>query len=152
MMAQIPRKVLVIVLAYNAAKTIESVLWRVPKELDQYDTEVLVLDDASVDGTFDVAKAFQEREVGYPFKLTVLTNPVNQNIGGNIKIGFRYAIRNGFDVACLIHGDGQYAPEELPRLARPIADGNADVVFGSRMMEGFRALKGGMPLYKFVGN
>ena len=52
----------------------------------------------------------------------------------------------------MIHGDGQYAPEELPTLVAPLRDGQADAVFGSRMMTRFGALKGGMPLYKFVGN
>ncbi len=52
----------------------------------------------------------------------------------------------------MLHGDGQYAPEELPRLMQPLVAGEADAVFGSRMMETFGALKGGMPLYKYVGN
>ena len=52
----------------------------------------------------------------------------------------------------MVHGDGQYAPEELPRLLEPLRDGRADAVFGSRMMTRFGALKGGMPLYKYVGN
>src|SRR5262249_56189522 len=58
----------------------------------------------------------------------------------------------GFDVVAMVHGDAQYAPEELPRLLQPLRDGTADAVFGSRMMTRFGALKGGMPLYKFVGN
>ena len=52
----------------------------------------------------------------------------------------------------MVHGDGQYAPEELPSLVAPLRDGRADAVFGSRMLTRFGALKGGMPLYKFVGN
>jgi glycosyltransferase involved in cell wall biosynthesis len=56
------------------------------------------------------------------------------------------------DVVVLLHGDGQYAPEEIPRMVAPILADNADVVFGSRMMQRSKAIKGGMPLYKFIGN
>ncbi len=88
-----------------------------------------------------------------PFPLfTVLFNPVNQGYGGNQKIGFHYAIEKGFDFVALVHGDGQYAPELLPELVEPLAEGDADAVFGSRMMTKDGARKGGMPLYKFFGN
>jgi 2-polyprenyl-3-methyl-5-hydroxy-6-metoxy-1,4-benzoquinol methylase len=84
--------------------------------------------------------------------LTVLRNELNQGYGGNQKIGYTYAIRRGFDVVALVHGDGQYAPEELPRLLVPLCEGQADAVFGSRMMKPREALRGGMPLYKLFGN
>jgi glycosyltransferase involved in cell wall biosynthesis len=61
-------------------------------------------------------------------------------------------VREGFDYVALLHGDGQYAPELLPDLVRPLRDGEADAVFGSRMMGSRSALAGGMPLYKYVGN
>jgi len=77
---------------------------------------------------------------------------VSQGYGGNQKIGFHYAIRRDFDVVALVHGDGKYEPEVLPRLLLPLLNGEADAVFGSRMMRRFDALKGGMPLYKYVGN
>ncbi len=144
-------KILIFIVAYNAEKTIESVLKRIPAEMQQYDTEVLIIDDASKDGTWECAEKFR-RSGEFPFKLTVLVNPVNQGYGGNQKIGFLYAINNGFDLVALVHGDGQYAPEALPMLVRPIVEGKADAVFGSRMMSVFGALKGGMPLYKYVGN
>lgn len=144
-------KILIFIVAYNAEKTIESVLRRIPESLSQYDTEVLIIDDASRDRTWEKAQEFK-RTQDFPFKLNVLVNPVNQGYGGNQKIGFLYAIKNGFDMVALVHGDGQYAPEALPALLKPIIDGQADVVFGSRMMSLFGALKGGMPLYKYVGN
>lgn len=81
----------------------------------------------------------------------MLYNPVGQGYGGSRKIGFHYAILQGFDVVALVHGDGKYAPEVLPRLLAPLLNGEADAVFGSRMMGGFEALKAGMPLYKWVG-
>ena len=82
----------------------------------------------------------------------VLFNPVNQGYGGNQKIGYHFAIEQGFDFVALVHGDGQYAPECLPDLVRPLREGRADAVFGSRMLEKGGARRGGMPLYKFVGN
>ncbi len=92
------------------------------------------------------------RDGAIPFPLHVLFNPVNQGYGGNQKIGYHFAIERGFDFVALVHGDGQYAPECLPELVRPLRDGEADAVFGSRMLEKAAALRGGMPLYKYVGN
>src|SRR5205814_3453044 len=84
--------------------------------------------------------------------ITVLRNEYNQGYGGNQKVGYAYAIAEGFDFVAMVHGDGQYAPEELPNLLAPLRAGDADAVFGSRMMHRLGALKGGMPLYKFIGN
>jgi glycosyltransferase involved in cell wall biosynthesis len=143
-------RVLVFIVAYNAEETITHVLSRVPPNLrDRYDLEVLVIDDASGDRTFERGDAAR-RTLAYP--LHVLFNPENQGYGGNQKIGFHYAIANRFDVVALVHGDGQYAPESLPELLEPIAAQQADAVLGSRMMTPGGARRGGMPLYKFVGN
>lgn len=146
------KRVLVFIVAYNAEKTIEDVLRRIPEELaDAFYTEVLIIDDSSQDQTFERGHAV--KKVGaLPFKLNVLFNPVNQGYGGNQKIGFHFAIENGFDYVALVHGDGQYAPECLPELLQPLAAGEADAVFGSRMLTRGAALSGGMPYYKFVGN
>jgi glycosyltransferase involved in cell wall biosynthesis len=81
-----------------------------------------------------------------------LVNPENQGYGGNQKLGYQYALNNGFDFVALLHGDGQYAPELLPALAEPLREGSADAVFGSRMLVDGAARRGGMPLYKFAGN
>ncbi len=145
-------RLLVFVVAYNAERTIQPTLQRIPPRLlEACDVEVLVIDDSSTDRTFDRGETLRRGE-GLPFALTVLFNPSNQGYGGNQKIGFHYAIRNGFDFVALIHGDGQYAPECLPELIEPLTSGRADAVFGSRMLHKAQALKGGMPLYKFVGN
>ena len=145
------KSVLILIVAYNHENTIQEVLGRIPDELDQYNTEILIIDDASYDDTFRHSEAIARTD-DLPFKLTVLKNPINQGYGGNQKIGFFYAMENRFDIVALVHGDGQYDPEKLPELVRPVADGEADAVFGSRMMERGGALKGGMPLYKFIGN
>jgi glycosyltransferase involved in cell wall biosynthesis len=145
-------RVLIFIVAYNAEKTIEGVLSRIPPELaETYDAEVLIIDDASQDETFERGEAVR-RDSALPFPLHVLYNPDNQGYGGNQKIGFHYAIERGFDAVALIHGDGQYAPERLPMLLAPLAAGEADVVMGSRMMTAGGARRGGMPLYKYVGN
>ncbi len=144
-------KLLIFIVAYNAEATLLKVLDRIPKDLFSiYLTEVLVIDDASSDRTFELG---QSKAASWTdCKLTILTNPVNQGYGGNQKLGYEYAIQNGYNSVALLHGDGQYAPEMLPDLVKPLAEGQADAVFGSRMMIQGGALKGGMPMYKFVGN
>jgi len=145
-------RLLILIVAYNAETTITKVLGRVPSALaDEYDVEVLVLDDSSRDATFERSRSVQ-RAGALPFPLHVLFNPVNQGYGGNQKIGYHFAIERGFDFVALVHGDGQYAPECLPDLVRPLREGRADAVFGSRMLERGGARRGRMPLYKFVGN
>jgi glycosyltransferase involved in cell wall biosynthesis len=141
-------KVLVFIVAYHAERTIQDVLRRIPAELSEYDTRVLIIDDSSSDRTFERAREMEDAA----FPITVLFNPVNQGYGGNQKIGFHYAIREKFDFVALVHGDGQYAPERLPDLLQPLLAGEADAVFGSRMMAPGAARRGGMPLYKWMGN
>src|SRR5688500_12004962 len=127
-------RLLLFIVAYNAERTIEDTLARIPANLvDDYDVEVLVIDDSSTDRTFERAEALRLGAT-LPFPLTVLFNPANQGYGGNQKIGFHYAIERGFDFVALIHGDGQYAPEYLPQLLAPLASGVAEAVLGSRMM------------------
>src|SRR5581483_3768142 len=144
------KRVLIFVVAYNAETTIQSVLDRIPAELRTSDVEVLVIDDSSKDETFARGLAYDNTTSN--FRLTVLRTPENQGYGGNQKLGYRYAIEHGFDIVALLHGDGQYAPEKLPDLVQPFLSGEADAVFGSRMIRKQDALKGGMPLYKWFGN
>ena len=144
-------RVLIFVVAYRAETTLARVLDRIPSSLlESYECEVLVVDDASMDRTFVIGRTWQ---AAHPERrVTVLRNEYNQGYGGNQKVGYRYAIREGFDHVAMVHGDGQYPPEELPRLLGPLMKGEADVVLGSRMLEAGQARKGGMPLYKWLGN
>jgi glycosyltransferase involved in cell wall biosynthesis len=142
------KRLLIFVVAYNAETTIQSVLRRIDPALAEYDTHILIIDDSSADHTFERAREFADA----PFPITVLFNPVNQGYGGNQKIGFHYAIKERFDIVALVHGDGQYAPECLNSLLQPLLSGEADAVFGSRMLGRGDALRGGMPLYKLIGN
>jgi glycosyltransferase involved in cell wall biosynthesis len=145
------KRVLIFIVAYNAEKTLASVLDRIPAELRHPNVEVLVIDDFSQDETF--AAGVARERTSTDFKITMLRTPENQGYGGNQKLGYRYAIEQGFDVVALLHGDGQYAPEKLPVLLEPLLKGErVDAVFGSRMIEKGGALRGGMPLYKFIGN
>jgi glycosyltransferase involved in cell wall biosynthesis len=145
-----PPRVLIFIVAYYAEATILDVLRRIPA-LEGYAVEVLIIDDGSADATFALADRLR-RAGSYRHPLTVLANPVNQGYGGNQKLGYHYAIEHGFDHVVLVHGDGQYAPEMLPDILAPLARGEADVVFGSRMMIKKNARRGGMPFYKFIGN
>src|SRR4029078_8248621 len=145
-------RVLILVVAYNAERTLERVISRIPPSLaDHYEVEILAIDDASRDRTFEIGQQIKTAK-SLPFPLRVLFNPINQGYGGNQKIGYHYAIKNDFDFVALVHGDGQYAPEAWPELLKPLGEGSADAVFGSRMLSQGAARQGGMPLYKFVGN
>jgi glycosyltransferase involved in cell wall biosynthesis/SAM-dependent methyltransferase len=145
-------RVLVFIVAYNAEHTISAVLKRIPASLaDSYDVDVLIIDDASRDSTFERGH-ITSKSGDLPFDVHVLFNPINQGYGGNQKLGYHYAIERGYDCVALLHGDGQYAPECLPQLLEPFRLGHTGAVFGSRMLTRMGALRGGMPLYKFVGN
>lgn len=144
------KKLLIFIVAYNAASTIKKVLDRVPEKIFEYEYEILIIDDKSSDDTFERASFY--KDTNRHLNLVVLFNPENQGYGGNQKIGYQYAIENKFDVVALLHGDGQYAPEVLEEMILPVVRGEADAVFGSRMARSRDALAGGMPLYKFVGN
>lgn len=142
----------ILVVAYNAATTLASVLDRIPPSFRSRIEEVIVADDASPDGgsTYLVGLGYQTR--GSDLPLTIIRHEQNLGYGGNQKAGYRYAIDKGFDIIAMLHGDGQYAPEALPDVLEPLITGQADAVFGSRMMVPGAARRGGMPLYKYVGN
>ncbi len=145
-------RVLVFIVAYNAEKTIREVVFRIPASLlNTYEVDVLIIDDSSRDATFERGHSVS-KDPALHFPITVLFNPKNQGYGGNQKLGYHYALQRGYDFVALIHGDGQYAPECLPELLEPLRKGEAAAVFGSRMMTPSGARKGGMPLYKYVGN
>jgi 2-polyprenyl-3-methyl-5-hydroxy-6-metoxy-1,4-benzoquinol methylase len=141
----------VLIVAYHAASTLSWVLDRIPARALDRIAEIAVFDDASTDDTYELAVTY--RQARGMDKLAVIKNPHNLGYGGNQKAGYTYFAERGIDVVVLLHGDGQYAPEILDRLYEPIVRGEADAVFGSRMLRGrLAALRGGMPLYKLTGN
>ena len=145
------KRVGILIVTYNALTTLTKVLKRITPNVWKNVEEVVIFDDASPDATYELALGIKA-SIDLP-KLKVLKHPKNLGYGGNQKAGYQYFIERGFDVVVLLHGDGQYAPEILAHLYRPIVDGKADAVFGSRMMKTYGGpLKGGMPLYKYLGN
>src|SRR4051794_8546981 len=144
-----PKRIGVLIVAYNAATTLTSVLDRIPAEMRPKIEEVVVSDDHSSDATYDVGLGYR-RSSDLP--LTIIRQPRNLGYGGNQKAGYRYLLDRGFDIVVLLHGDGQYAPESMPELVAPLERDECDAVFGSRMMVRGAARRGGMPLYKLAGN
>jgi glycosyltransferase involved in cell wall biosynthesis/ubiquinone/menaquinone biosynthesis C-methylase UbiE len=143
------KRIGILVVAYNAASTLARVLDRIPDEIRPDIEEVIVSDDHSDDSTYLVGLGYQQVS---DLPVTMIRQPTNLGYGGNQKAGYRVAIEHGLDIIVMLHGDGQYAPEALPDIVAPLLAGEADAVFGSRTMIKGAARKGGMPLYKFVGN
>src|SRR5690606_12531347 len=121
-----------------------------PRDFRPRIDHILVSDDASADATYLVGLGYKQLNVDVP--LTVIRQDRNLGYGGNQKAGYRWAIEHGLDIVVLLHGDGQYAPEMLDEIVAPLERGEADAVMGSRMIDPGAARRGGMPLYKFVGN
>ncbi len=145
------KRIGILIVTYNAVTTLTKVLKRITPNVWKNVEEIAVFDDASQDDTYELAVGLKALR-GLP-KLHVLKHEKNLGYGGNQKAGYRYFIEKGFDIVVLLHGDGQYAPEILAHLYNAIVKGEADAVFGSRMMKTYGGpLKGGMPLYKYVGN
>ena len=133
------RKVHVVLPAYNAEATVA----RVAEGLDPAVADrALLVDDASADRTAEVALAAG---------LEVLRHPRNRGYGANQKTSYVRALQDGADVVVMVHADNQYDPALVGEMARPILEGRADVVMGSRLLED-RAVAGGMPRWKWVGN
>ena len=139
--------VFILMPAYNAASTIEKVFARIPAAARERIGRYVVVNDGSTDGT---EAALARLRVQFP-SLVTLAHPVNRGYGAAEKTLLAYALEQGADVGIVLHSDGQYSPELIPDLLRPFDDDTADMVQGSRMLGG-SALKGRMPLYKFVAN
>jgi glycosyltransferase involved in cell wall biosynthesis len=134
------KRIVVVMPAYNAARTLELTWREIPSE---WVTSVILVDDASRDDTTTVAEMLA---------LQVIHHHRNVGYGGNQKTCYTAALREDVDVVVMLHPDGQYDPCLLPSLVRPVLRGEADMVLGSRFLEPGGALAGGMPLYKYVSN
>ena len=131
--------VVIVLPAYNAAKT----LWKTLEEIPlAFRDHIILVDDASTDNTVDAA-----RQAG----LMVFVHPKNRGYGGNQKTCYTEALKLGADVVVMLHPDHQYDAKVIPDMIKPILAGQADAVFGSRMLGG-RPLEGGMPLWKYIAN
>lgn len=120
-----PGRVAVVVPAYNEAGKIGAVVRKVPR---RHAACVIVVDDASTDGTADEARAAGADQV--------LVHGVNRGVGAAIRTGLFAAHRQGYDVAAILSGDDQHEPDELPRVLEPLFQGQADLVQGSRWLPG----------------
>lgn len=134
------KKVIAILPAYNAAKTLKETLDAIPKE---WVDDVILVDDASKDNTAEVS-----RSLG----IKTIVHERNKGYGGNQKTCYAEALKMGADIVVMIHPDFQYDPYYIPEMIRPIAFDKADISLGSRMLIKRNALKGGMPWWKFIGN
>jgi glycosyltransferase involved in cell wall biosynthesis len=133
------KKITVVMPAYNAALTLERTL----REIDRTVVDdIILVDDASRDDT---------AAVGRRLGLTVIVHEKNRGYGGNQKTCYTAALRTGADIVVMLHPDYQYTPKLIPAMAWPIAVDHFDVMMGSRILSG-GALKGGMPLWKYVAN
>ncbi len=135
----VPERVIVVMPAYNAAKTLERTYNDLPKEVVE---KIILVDDVSQDETVEIA-----RRLG----LDVVIHVQNKGYGGNQKTCYLKALEDGADIVVMLHPDYQYDSTLVPDLIRPIQEGKADLVLGSRFL-GKGALEGGMPLYKFIAN
>ena len=133
------KKVVIILPAYNAAKTLERTLAEIP---DEFRENVILVDDASKDNTVEIAKAAG---------LEVYRHETNRGYGGNQKTCYRHALEAGADIVVMLHPDHQYDARVIPDLVYPILRGEADAAFGSRMLGG-RPMEGGMPIWKYTAN
>ncbi len=130
---------IVVMPAYNAAKTLEKTYNDIPKELVD---KIILVDDVSQDETVQVA-----RRLG----LQVIIHIQNKGYGGNQKTCYLEALKEGAEIVVMLHPDYQYDSRLVPELIRPIREGKADMVLGSRFLSG-ETLAGGMPVYKYIAN
>ena len=133
------KKLVVVMPAYNAGKTLRQTYEELPHD---YVDEVILVDDASKDSTAAIA-----HELG----IRTIIHSENRGYGANQKSCYAEALRQGADIIVMIHPDYQYSPRLATAMASMIASGHYDVVLGSRILGG-EALKGGMPLYKYIAN
>jgi glycosyltransferase involved in cell wall biosynthesis len=139
--------VFVIIPAYNAGSTIENVFARIPAAAQDRIERYVVVNDGSTD---DTELVLERLRASIP-RLVALRHAVNRGYGAAEKTLLDYAVAEGAEIVVLLHADGQYSPEKIPDLLAPFDRNEADIVQGSRMAAP-GALRGGMPIYKFVAN
>ncbi len=132
-------KIIVVMPAYNAARTLERTYRDIPTGTVDH---VILVDDVSQDETVTIS-----RQLG----LNTITHIQNRGYGGNQKTCYFEALKEGADVVVMLHPDYQYDATKIPELIAPILEGHADLVLGSRLLQD-RALAGGMPMWKYVSN
>jgi glycosyltransferase involved in cell wall biosynthesis len=132
-------RVVVVMPAYNAARTLKACVADIPQGIVD---EIVLVDDASADDTVNIARGLG---------LTVIVHPDNRGYGANQKTCYREALRRRAGIVVMVHPDHQYDPLVIPELLNPILHGKAEAVFGSRMLGG-KVREGGMPWWKVAAN
>ena len=146
------KKILIFIPAYNVEKTVTKVIKKIPKIIyKKFHIGILVIEDYSKDNTIKVLKKFLQKKINKK-KINLIINKKNHGYGGVQKIAFNYAINKKFEYVVMLHGDGQYPPRKILNLIQPLVTNKYDAVFGSRMINSFDAIRGCMPLYKYVAN
>jgi glycosyltransferase involved in cell wall biosynthesis len=132
-------KIVVVMPAYNAEKTLKQTYYDIPKDIVN---EIILVDDASHDETIKVAKSLG---------IKVFTHPKNLGYGANQKTCYKEALKLNPDIVVMLHPDYQYDPKLIPSLVQPIIEGKADLVLGSRLLN-LNPVANGMPVYKYISN
>jgi glycosyltransferase involved in cell wall biosynthesis len=133
--------------AYNAGRTLERTVDRIPDDIMARTHEIVIVNDGSTDDTADAALRLKDRYG----KVTLINQPRNRGYSGTTKTGLQACVDRDADFVVWLHADGQYAPELIGKLLRPLERNEADIVQGSRMKAG-GAFAGGMPVYKIIAN
>lgn len=134
------KKIVVVLPAYNCEKTLKNTLDDIPKELIH---DILLVDDYSQDRTIDIAKSLGITNI--------FSHNKNMGYGANQKTCYNMALQLEADIVIMLHPDYQYDPKLIPDILKKFEEGY-DVVFASRMRNGYEAVKLGMPIYKFISN
>jgi len=142
------KKILISIVTYHASFRILTVLNKIKKiNKRKDDFKILITDDCSTDDTIAYIN-----KIKFPKKIKVILNKKNLGYGANLKSCLSYALKKKFDYAIMIHGDDQYDAKYIPSMVKKLKEPNVHAVTGSRMQNKSGAIKGGMPIYKFIGN
>ena len=145
------KKILIFIVTYKASFRLLKLIQKIPyKKLSNYNYTVFISDDNSEDlASFKYIKIVKNR---YGSKIKINYNKKNLGYGGNIKKCINYAYKNKFNYAIMLHGDNQYSPKYIDKMLKLISKKNYDAIVGSRLKKRENALKGNMPIYKYIGN
>ena len=144
------KKILIFIITYHASFRLKKVFDLIEfKKLKNYKVKILISEDNSKDDTLGIAKEIYKKNKSL---VTLKNNKKRLNYGGNIKSCLNYAIKNNFDYAIMVHGDGQYHPKYILPIIQKLEQNDSAAACGSRMISKRNALKGNMPFYKFIGN
>jgi glycosyltransferase involved in cell wall biosynthesis len=141
------KKIFIVMPAYEVETTIGPVINRIPAQIWKKIDKLLVVNDGSKDNTAKKTKQLKQKYK----KIYLIDKPQNEGYAKAQKTAFIYALEQGADIIVLLHSDGQYSPEKMPDLLKPLEDDQADIVQGSRILAG-GALSGSMPIYKYIAN